>query len=41
MEDNTQQFDEILDQFSTGEELNDFLKKLQKRGIEKMLERGV
>lgn len=31
-------FDEILKQFSTGEELNDFLKQLQKRGIEKMLE---
>lgn len=31
-------FDEILKQFSTGEDLNDFLKQLQKRGIEKMLE---
>ena len=38
MKDKTQQFDEILDQFSTGDELNDFLKQLQKRGIEKMLE---
>lgn len=38
MEDKTGQFDEILSQFSTGEELNDFLKQLQKRGIEKMLE---
>ena len=38
MQDNTKQFDEILNQFSTGEELNDFLKTLQKRGIEKMLE---
>lgn len=38
MQDNTEQFDEILNQFSTGEELNDFLKALQKRGIEKMLE---
>lgn len=33
-----EQFDEILSQFSTGEELNSFLKELQKRGIEKMLE---
>lgn len=33
-----EQFDEILSQFSTGEELNNFLKDLQKRGIEKMLE---
>ena len=31
-------FDDILKQFSTGDELNDFLKQLQKRGIEKMLE---
>ena len=38
MQDNTKQFDEILNQFSTGEELNDFLKQLQKRGIEKMIE---
>ena len=38
MLDNTEQFDEILNQFSTGKELNDFLKALQKRGIEKMLE---
>ena len=38
MKDKTKQFDEILEQFSTGEELNDFLKTLQKRGIEKMLE---
>lgn len=38
MQDNTEQFDEILNQFSTGKELNDFLKVLQKRGIEKMLE---
>ena len=38
MKDKTKQFDEILKQFSTGEELNDFLKSLQKRGIEKMLE---
>ena len=38
MQDNTEQFDEILNQFSTGGELNDFLKALQKRGIEKMLE---
>ena len=38
MQDNTEQFDEILNQFSTGKELNDFLKALQKRGIEKMLE---
>ena len=37
MQDNTEQFDEILNQFSTGEELNDFLKALQKRGIEKSL----
>ena len=35
MNDKTKQFDEILKQFSTGEELNDFLKSLQKRGIEK------
>lgn len=38
MQDNAEQFDEILNQFSTGEELNNFLKILQKRGIEKMLE---
>jgi len=38
MQDNTKQFDDILNQFSTGDELNDFLKALQKRGIEKMLE---
>jgi transposase-like protein len=30
--------DDFLDQFKSGEELNDFLKQLQKRGIEKMLE---
>ena len=30
--------DEFLKQFKTGEELTDFLKQLQKRGIEKMLE---
>ena len=30
--------DEFLKQFKTGEELNSFLKELQKRGIEKMLE---
>jgi transposase-like protein len=30
--------DEFLKQFSTGEELTGFLKQLQKRGIEKMLE---
>ena len=30
--------DEILKQFKTGQELNDFLKQVQKRGIEKMLE---
>lgn len=30
--------DEFLKQFKTGQELNDFLKDLQKRGIEKMLE---
>jgi len=30
--------DEILKQFKTGTELNDFLKQVQKRGIEKMLE---
>jgi len=30
--------DAFLDQFKSGEELNDFLKQLQKRGIEKMLE---
>lgn len=38
MQDKTTQFDEILKDFSTGEELSDFLKQLQKRGIEKMLE---
>ncbi len=38
MQENTEQFDEILDQFSTGEKLNDSLKRLQKRGIESMLE---
>jgi transposase-like protein len=30
--------DDFLKQFKSGEELNDFLKQLQKRGIEKMLE---
>ena len=30
--------DEFLKQFKTGEELNNFLKQIQKRGIEKMLE---
>jgi len=30
--------DEFLKQFKSGEELNNFLKELQKRGIEKMLE---
>jgi transposase-like protein len=30
--------DDFLKQFQSGEELNDFLKQLQKRGIEKMLE---
>lgn len=30
--------DEILKQFKTGSELNDFLKQVQKRGIKKMLE---
>jgi transposase-like protein len=30
--------DEFLKQFNTGDELNGFLKELQKRGIEKMLE---
>lgn len=30
--------DAFLEQFKTGEELTDFLKQLQKRGIEKMLE---
>lgn len=30
--------DEILKQFTSGTELNDFLKEVQKRGIEKMLE---
>lgn len=30
--------DEFFKQFKTGQELNDFLKQIQKRGIEKMLE---
>ena len=30
--------DEFLKQFKTGDELTSFLKQLQKRGIEKMLE---
>ena len=30
--------DDFLRQFKSGDELNDFLKQLQKRGIEKMLE---
>ncbi len=30
--------DEILKQFKTGKQLNDFLIEVQKRGIEKMLE---
>jgi putative transposase len=30
--------DDFLKQFKTGDELNSFLKELQKRGIEKMLE---
>tara|TARA_R110002072_G_scaffold266371_1_gene425283 strand:- start:12 stop:203 length:192 start_codon:yes stop_codon:yes gene_type:complete len=30
--------DDFLKQFKTGEELSGFLKQLQKRGIEKMLE---
>ncbi len=30
--------DEILKQFKTGKQLNDFLMQVQKRGIEKMLE---
>lgn len=30
--------DEFLKQFKSGDELNDFLKQIQKRGIEKMLE---
>jgi len=30
--------DDFLEQFKSGEELNDFLKQIQKRGIEKMLE---
>ena len=38
MQENISQFDEILKQFSTGNQLNDFLKTLQKRGIEKLLE---
>ncbi|NLP57607.1 IS256 family transposase, partial [Lutibacter sp. B1] len=29
---------DFLKQFTSGEELNDFLKQIQKRGIEKMLE---
>ena len=38
MQEFTHQFDDLLAQFSTGQELQDFLKSLQKRGIEKMLE---
>jgi len=38
MQEFTHQFDDLLSQFSSGEELQDFLKSLQKRGIEKMLE---
>ena len=38
MNKHTEHFDEILSQIKTGDELNDFLKQLQKRGIEKMLE---
>lgn len=30
--------DEFLKQFKTGEDLNDFLAQLQKRGLEKILE---
>ena len=30
--------DDFLTQFKTGEELNNFLKQIQKRGIEKILE---
>lgn len=30
--------DELLDQFKTGDQLNNFLQQLQKRGIEKLLE---
>jgi len=30
--------DDFLKQFKSSEELNDFLKQIQKRGIEKMLE---
>ncbi|WP_372751741.1 transposase [Labilibaculum sp.] len=30
--------DEILKQFKTGKQLNDFLQQVQKRGIKKMLE---
>lgn len=30
--------DEFLKQFTTGQELTDFLKQIQTRGIEKMLE---
>lgn len=30
--------DDFLKQFKSGEELNDFLKQIQQRGIEKMLE---
>ena len=37
MKDKTKQFDEILKQFSTGEELTYFLKSLQKRGTEKYI----
>ena len=33
-----QVYDNLLSQFSNGEELLDFLKQLQKRGIEKLLE---
>ncbi len=38
MDESLKSFDEMVQQFSSGEELNDFLKGLQKRGIEKMLE---
>lgn len=38
MQENISQIDQILKQFSTGDQLNDFLKTLQKRGIEKLLE---
>ena len=37
MKDKAKQFDQILMQLATGEELSDFLKSLQKRGIEKMI----